>query len=90
MNSAQQRGLRRGGAVVGRLQRQCERLARLRSEVATRDLVEFGYPRVPRADRRNHHWGSVRRAASRYWERCGRALIDGRWQVLWRAKIDHG
>jgi hypothetical protein len=28
--------------VVGRLQRQCERLARLRSEVVTHELVEFG------------------------------------------------
>jgi len=67
---------------LGRLQRQALRLARLRSEATTLDLVEWAFPRVRPEDRTRRHWWNTRRAAEPYWERAGRV---GRY-LLWRPK----
>jgi hypothetical protein len=81
-DAGRQRGLRVGGPVVGRRQRQALRLSRLRDVATTADLMDHVYPRVRPEDRRKWHWEAVRRAASRYWERAGQS---GRY-LLWRPK----
>ncbi len=72
--------------MIGRVQRQCRRLSRIRAEVTTSELVAWCYPRLKPEQLKAWHKYNARRAAERYWERAGRALVNGRWQCLWRPK----
>jgi hypothetical protein len=83
MNTGPKRYLRTGGhGKIGRVQRQCLRVARLRDTVTTLDLIEWTFPRVRPEDRRHWHWESTRRAARRFWTCVGRA---GRY-LVWAPK----
>jgi hypothetical protein len=85
MNNDRTRYLRHGGhGRIGARQLQALRLARLRSEATSLDLMRHMFPRLPRSEWQWHHWRTCARASSRFWERCGRV---GRY-LLWRAKID--
>jgi len=85
MNTERQRYLKRGGASkVGHRQRQALRLSRVRTEVTSLDLMRWTFPRLGRGQWREHHWFTMRRAAGRYWARCGHL---GRY-LLWRAKSE--
>jgi len=48
--------------------------------VTTADLVAWIYPQG-----KARLW-NAKRAAERFWVRIGKALVDGRWQCLWRPK----
>jgi hypothetical protein len=71
---------------MGRLQRQCQRLARLRSEATTVDLAQWCYPRAKPEQLHGWRLYNTRRAAEGFWSRCGRAVINGYSTLLWRPK----
>jgi hypothetical protein len=73
-NNGKTRYLRQDGhGRLGIRMRQALRLSRLRTEVTSRDLVEWLYPRLKPEQWRGWHWYSSKRAADRFWERAGRA-----------------
>jgi hypothetical protein len=79
--------LRGGGhGSVGKLQRRLLRLSRVSGVVSTPELVGRAYPKVKPEHRQNWHFGNTRRAASRFWERCGHVVEGGVRYLLWRPK----